>query len=573
MMAVTVSSVGPLRADTSAPHHPSGIQDSARTKAESLFAEGLRLANANRDWEGALSAFLESRKTFPTRSATRNAAIALRHLGRFAEAYQLYGALLQEFSIAMSPEQRAGVEGERRALLDYLGGLEVRIQEPGVNVVVDGQQRGVTPMADPLYLDVGIHTVRLSKAGFETLETQSAVVAGTIRKLTGTLKPLSVGGTLIVSATNDQELDVVIDGAIVGRTPWRGTLPIGRHSVLLRGKGDGTAPVTVEVQGKQVRSLRLRVIPLDASVQIQPTPEAAMVFVDGVFVGSGAWSGPLPSGSHRLEVVAPGYATFRRDVVLNANQRAIVRPVLSPTDTRPVEPVPVGLHVEATIGPLLARSLRGSVDDACDCETRERPFGWLVLARAGYQFAPAVALELGVGYLSLREQSQRSVIASSTEGKSPFSSDAFSDVTALDGPMAAFGVKLATHRRSRFTTRVMTGLAWLNATFDNGGLFQGFEPGITGPLNIAEPDRKMVAPWFSTELRYGFTWGPYLHLNAGVALLLLLPPPYNRTARWGSLGGSSEQERKAAGVLALPDEPIARPFLALSPGVSGRVSF
>src|SRR5688572_5851301 len=76
--------------------------DAARRAAEAHFARGLALAKVPHGWAGALGEFLESRRLYPTPSATRNAAIASRVLGRYTDALELYDSLLSDFADSMS---------------------------------------------------------------------------------------------------------------------------------------------------------------------------------------------------------------------------------------------------------------------------------------------------------------------------------------------------------------------------------------------------------------------------------------------------------------------------------------
>ncbi len=116
-----------------------------RAEAEAHFSRGLALGNTGDGWEAALAEFQESRRLFPTRSATRNAAIASQALGHYADALELYDVLVSDFGAEMSDAEREGLEAERRALLAHFGQVVVRVGEAGVRVVVDGRSRGVSP--------------------------------------------------------------------------------------------------------------------------------------------------------------------------------------------------------------------------------------------------------------------------------------------------------------------------------------------------------------------------------------------------------------------------------------------
>src|SRR5262245_61760806 len=64
-----------------------------KARAKEHFDRGVELSSKG-SVEAALAEFLESRRLFPTRSATYNAASCLRSLERTVEALETYEALL-----------------------------------------------------------------------------------------------------------------------------------------------------------------------------------------------------------------------------------------------------------------------------------------------------------------------------------------------------------------------------------------------------------------------------------------------------------------------------------------------
>src|SRR5207237_152698 len=91
------------RAQTSpAPDAPA---DDRREQARALFESGL--AHFDRgESSAALADFLRSRELFPTRSATKNAAVCLRKEGRLDEALDMLEELLRAFA-DLPPADRA----------------------------------------------------------------------------------------------------------------------------------------------------------------------------------------------------------------------------------------------------------------------------------------------------------------------------------------------------------------------------------------------------------------------------------------------------------------------------------
>lgn len=544
--------------------------DARREKAERQFERGLALASRFHDWEGALAEFLESRRLYPTRSATRNAAIALRQLGRYADSLELYDALLGEFGDSIPGDQRGALLAERQAVLDRLGQLVIQTSESGVSIVLDGSQRGVSPLPMPLGVEPGSHTLRLVKDGFESVDLQVLVTAGARRNVNVAMKRLTGAGSLVVREASGEPLDVVIDAAIVGRAPWRGNVSAGRHSVLLRGERRGTTPISVVVRVQQTAELLLRSRVLDADAVIEPEPPTSTIFIDGVFAANGAWSGALPSGAHRFEAVAPGYLPFRQDLRLEGGHRTVVHARLAASG--PSRPALTKLYLEPAAGLLFARTLRGGIDATCDCDDRSRPFGWIASGRVGYALYGQSGPELSGGYLSISESAMRTVRASGEPGVSDFVSSDSRDSVTLSGAFLALGASVRFLRRTPVTARFAAGAALLRASFSNSGTFvgatDGVPPGsISGTLSIEEPARRLVVPFTSTELRVGYRLSARVTVDIGVSAMLFLPPGATRSHRSGLL---DDADRLRVGVLTLPDEAVARPFIAVSPSVAAR---
>jgi hypothetical protein len=84
---------------------------------------------------------------------------------------------------------------------------------------------------------------------------------------------------------------------------------------------DGGAPATVEVSLQvEVHEGKLHVV----------AGARDTVRVDGAVVGTGVWQGTLKSGSHHVEVSAPGKQTYRTDVTVQDNQTSNLQIALDP---------------------------------------------------------------------------------------------------------------------------------------------------------------------------------------------------------------------------------------------------
>src|SRR4051812_36112582 len=439
--ALCVTYPAALLAQTApAPDAGAAPDDAEKRKDEAKvrFQRGLELVQ-NESWDAALAEFLASRKLFPTRVALKNAALSLRQLKRYVEALAMYNELLTTFGASIPPEERKTIDDAVAQLKQAVGEVQVNSDQPGSTVVIDGQQQpGVTPMT-PIGVNAGTHTVRIAKEGYEAFEAQVLVAGGQRETVNGKLKALSTVGRLVVREAAGKTLDVVVDGAVVGKTPrYEGVLAVGPHTVLLKGEGNlGTAPSQASVKENQAATLTLSAVELDAEIRIEPVPANASVFLDGVQIGNGVWEGRLQSGAHELEVAADGFVAYRKPTRLTKGKKELVKVALERDLSNPMWSagfVP-HLYLEVFGGAMLAPigGLGGDADKACgngDCKSKPFPLGFLAGARGGYQFIKGFSGELAAGFFYLGEtMTRKNVDATADHGT--LTSDNYKDETTL----------------------------------------------------------------------------------------------------------------------------------------------
>ena len=546
-------------------------------------------------WDAALAEFLASRELYPTRSATRNAAIALRQLKRNVDALELYERLLSEFGSSVPAQEAAWVRAEIGQLVALAGELELRVNQTGFRATLDGQQQSESRSGAILRVEPGTHTIRVGKDGFETVEQRFSVASGTRKVIQVDLKPLAATGEVVIREETGAVLDVLVDAILVGKTPWRGNLAPGRHSVALGNGRLGTPPSSADVKAGATLSLSLRATQLDAQLRIEPMPANAAVFIDGVSVGNGIWAGRLPKGVHRVEVATPGYLLWQRDIQLSSDRPNLVRATLERDTSNPLfrgSSVP-RIYVEAMLGPLMAPSLHGDADEKCACTDRSRPLGAMGTGRVGYAFQSGLGVELNLGYMALTETMTRNVVATGEASARQFQSTDYQDSTTLTGPLAAISASFRGFKATPVTARLGVGIANLSSSTSAKGTFRGQVPDprdaagpafdLTTRAEVSELERNLLTPFVQTELRVGYRLSKRWSLDAGAALLLMLAP---RATRAGSntlsaadgrsieLDGNGARHASGAavrpGAMTLPNEIIAETFLALTPSLGLR---
>jgi len=576
-----------------------GSDDAQQRKdAREHFLRGLAFAKAGA-CGSALGEFAASLRLFRTRAALTNTAVCLRELKRFVEARETYSTLLSESGNAITAEERATLEAELEGLSAQIGEIRVESEPQGAVVVIDAQQRGVTPLAAPIWVDAGVHSVRVFRPGFSSLEA-SVVVAGkqssTVRAV---LEPIRHVGSLVVRESSGAVLDVLVNGAVMGQTPWQGVLPPGTYSVALQGPQElGTAPHSASVRTNQTATLILTASKLDAEVRIEPSPANSNVSIDDVAVGSGVWLGRLSSGAHRVSVSAEGYLPVTRAFTARRAEREIVRVQLVRDLRQPAEPARRA-YLEAVAGLAFTPSLGGSADDSCAgttanlqgvsadaCRDSTHHPGMLAGLRVGYLVAPQMGIEFFLGYMHLSESLTRRMRAAHDGGGAPLFSDDYRDTTKARGPLAAVSAGYRFLERTPITLRVWLGVGRLRVDTTNSGTFNGgvLVDGMKIPidqqrLTTPELTQRVWVPFAGPELRIGYNIAGLFDADIGVAALLLVP---GKTPRVGSWVGASGARRAPIlppgaddnlGVFKLPDEQALGTALALVPSLGLRYRF
>jgi hypothetical protein len=587
-----------------------------KEEAKERFLRGLELAQRD-DWDAALAEFEASRAIFPTRAALRNAAVSLRNLKRYADAIQMYEELVASLGKEMSEDEKKKTDEAIAELRAYVGEFDVTSDQAGATVVIDGKQYGTTPLPRRILVNSGTHTLRVSKEGFETFEATLTIAGKQVKNVSAPLKALSKSGTLIVNEASGKTLDVVVDGAVVGKTPFRGVFPIGRHSVLLRGEGDlGSLPGSAEVLENQTATLSLSATKLDAEVRVEPVPASARVDVDGQNVGAGIWQGRLTSGSHRLEVYAEGHVPYRKEFTLRSGGRETLRVALERDFSNPMWKVGFRPHpyLELFGGGAFAFSFGGDADASCGgrktlpldgagegCPERSRPLGFLAGARGGYQLTGGLGLELTLGYVYLGSSMTRRVVLEGEDGVAFESSD-YEDETTLSAPLAGIGVSYRFFEKTPLVARLTGGVLRAEVKTSVHATVRGEVPHpttddvalIEQALEVPEDSQSLWIPFVAPEVRFGYAISKHVTVDIGVAALLAFGPSSpreggtfgDRTRRQVALDEVPEgyagvdaspadgvDDDVRPGVLSFPEEDALGTFVGLVPTLGVRIDF
>jgi hypothetical protein len=537
------------QAQQAQPAQQSAGDEARKADARTHFQRGLELSD-DQAWDAAYAEYVTSIGIYPTKAATKNAALCLRMMHRYAEALDMLESFTH-FS-NLTPEDRSFADREMRDLKRFVGQLVVNDAAGGAQISVDGGDRGKTPLSGPLRVTAGSHVLRAFKPGFAPFERQLVIAGGQTVTVDVKLEAITQGGRLRVVDQTDSHAQVLVDGAAVGTAPWEGAVGAGTHTAALKGEGAlGTQPVSVPVKLNETATITLSPEPLEAQLRVEPTPASAMTALDGVTLGRGVWEGPVRKGDHKVEVAEEGFLSSQQNVRLDKGGRRVLAVQLERDPNSPMWRTlhPPHLFLEAQAAAPLFPSLGGDLNGGCSGSCSPGlAFGVLGELRAGYELSSGIGFSIDGGYAWVQQSISGRSDALNPEpvGQNKPDPGTTSDTLRLQGPIVTASASF--HRGEKLTWLGRVGLgAWFaNVSDSRSGTYTTVlsenpltrMTGLPPVTYSVSPVSESVATVYGAlvpEFRVGWRLGDSTEVGFGVQALLALP--LSATPRWNSNGG------------------------------------
>ena len=521
--ATSASATAASSAAASGAPAPAMGDEEKKSAAIEHFGRGVEQLQ-NGSYDSALAEFTASLDLYPTKNARKNAAICLRELKRYDEALEMYQRLLQDFGSKLSPADLDIVNKAIEELKELTGTLTINSSIAGATVVIDGKERGKTPLSGPVLVSSGTRVVRVTKEGYVPFEAKESVAGKTNVTVDATLEALARSGRLKVIESANKVLDVVVDGAVVGKTPYEGALEPGPHAVLLRGEGRlGTQPAAAAITVDQTTVVRLSAEELEGDARIDSDPSSATVVLDGVLLGQGTWEGHLRAGSHKVDLSAEGYFGASKTFDTGKDKPAVVKVTLDRDESSPFwakgrrRPLLIGVFGSFAYG----KSLGGDYESSCGsgCSGHSGPLGILAGVRGAYALENGLAIELDLGFAYLHMKNSRNTTLLGDGGPVPVNiSD---DVTAA-APLFGVGLSYPFVRSPVSISGALTvGLMLAKVKEKRSGTVTTDNDPTERALNspTTDPVSKAI-PFFLPEIRIGFPIGDRFVIGIGLGVLI-----------------------------------------------------
>ena len=197
--------------------------------------------------------------------------------------------------------------------------VNITSQPSGATVVIDGMDRGTTPVT--LFdLTPGRHHLKYRLAGYverdRFFNTQDAPGAYLEKN-----EVLEEERGLLLLKTDPEGCDIQIDGVSVGRTPRLIThLPVkGTYSVRLRKAGYQDQTISVKFEGRKPLVREEKLVLASGTIDISSEPAGAEVTVNGIVKGvTPLRVTEVPRGRATVKFRLDGFAEEVRELAINA---------------------------------------------------------------------------------------------------------------------------------------------------------------------------------------------------------------------------------------------------------------
>jgi hypothetical protein len=366
------------------------------------------------DCHKALEFFIRSRTLVPSMQNTLNAAICLDQIGRFDEALEMYEEVLTRFGEQLDADSKQAMAPAMATLRRKVGTIEVSSNVEG-SLIIDARMRGKLPILSPVRVIPGAHVVRVVKDGYATFETSVVVKAGESTAIDAKLAPLASAGRLRVEDPALEGAELFVDGALVGKLPWEGTLAPGDRVFWVRMGDLGSAPRKATVVQGQTVLAQVVAAPLGPDLRVVLEPSTAQLYIDAVLVGKGTWQGRLPLGSHKIDARELGYFALASPITVSAATRGDIKLTLKVDRAHPRWGVVTSsgrFTLDFLSGGAISNAFGSSAELECkssDCPQKSIPLGFIVGARGGYELPAGVGFQIGGGYMSMTAKVERRV--------------------------------------------------------------------------------------------------------------------------------------------------------------------
>jgi hypothetical protein len=282
------------------------LSESLKGMAKADYAAA-KILYEDGDFQGAIQKLKSSYEASKDARLLWNMAACEKNLRHYAEVARLVDRYLAEGGALVSEQDRADAVALVSTVKSFVTTLTVDVDQAGAVILMDEQPLGKSPLAAPLQVDMGVHKIRVTKAGFVDFTTAPELPGGQPFHVFATMVPERHEGRLRVLAGPSEVIQ--IDRGVSNVGLWEGTLPSGTHSVYVSAKGKRPHQTDVIVQDNNLTNLHIT-LEDESPLTVQKSSVPAWVWIAGsaVLVGGGVGAYFLlkPDSATKYQSPTPG---------------------------------------------------------------------------------------------------------------------------------------------------------------------------------------------------------------------------------------------------------------------------
>jgi hypothetical protein len=283
---------------------PPPLVDSLSGQAKEDYKTALLLYE-DHDYVGALVKFRNAHEQSDDPRLLWNMAACEKNLRRYVHVLQIVERYQRETAGKLTVERRQETEALVRTVRSLVSTIRLTVNQPEAAVSVDGEPVGVTPLAEPLLVDLGTRRLRVSKQGFRDQVISQDFAGGSETSIVLTLQPLPREGRLTVDTGGPGTIS--LDGRVVGQGRWDGTVPPGTHSVRVTAPNMQPRVTDVVIGGGESRALYPTLEPeKSTSGRLLLWVAGGLVVAGGLGAGGYFLFRPAHEASPTLGTLSPG---------------------------------------------------------------------------------------------------------------------------------------------------------------------------------------------------------------------------------------------------------------------------
>jgi hypothetical protein len=287
-------------------------------QAKAQAREARPLLN-RKDFVGARPILETAFATAPEGSVLVDLVQCYRGLGLNAQALQILLQAQAAGNISYTTNDSKLVTSHTNQLMLLTTRLFVSVPEGSGTLQLDGAAKELPKGGVPLVLEPGHHRLQVEKSNSETFVKDFEAAPGQEERITVEFQAYVATGHLKVTEKNGKSIEVLVDGKVVGKTPWEADLEPGRHLVEGKSPRASAAGIAVDVARRGTVEVALESVVQYERLVIQTNTEGATATLDAQPIKL-PFSEYVALGQHQLKVTAPGYLPQDRSIVLIEDQ-------------------------------------------------------------------------------------------------------------------------------------------------------------------------------------------------------------------------------------------------------------